>query len=235
MCYIYDLHVHSKECSGCAASTVIEQVDACKEFGLSGFVLTNHFLTGNNCVPHDIPWADRVRYYWDAYLKGKEYGDSIDFDVLFGIEHHYRDAQELLIYGIDIDFLVSNTDFCSISPEEICDRVHSVGGFVSHAHPFRERGYIPENPRHLDMSYLDAIEVYNAANKEIEDVKADELCKKLGLLPTAGSDLHFTKHIGVIPTGGMEFPHRIRTSEELVTALKGGVGKVWHKGERHFK
>lgn len=235
MAYFYDLHVHSKECSGCAASTVTEQIDACKENGLQGFVLTNHFLTGNNCVPKDIPWVERVKYYWDAFLKGKEYGEKIDFDVIFGIEHHYYDAQEILIYGIDLDFLVNNPDFCDISPEEVCERVHSVGGFVSHAHPFRERGYIPENPRKMDMSYLDGIEVYNGANREIEDVKALELCGNLGLVPTAGSDLHWTQHIGVIPTGGMEFPYRIRTSAELISALKKGDGKVWHKGERYFK
>lgn len=235
MSYIYDLHVHSNECSGCAASSVIEQVDACKAFGLSGFVLTNHFLTGNNCVPRDIPWAERVKYYWDAYLKGKEYGDSVDFDVLFGIEHHYRDAQEILVYGIDYDFLASNPDFCDISPEEACDRVHSVGGFVSHAHPFRERGYIPQNPNRVDMRFVDGIEVYNGANREIEDVRALELCEKLGLIATAGSDLHYTGYVGLIPTGGMEFPHRIKTSSELVSALKGGLGRVWHKGERYFK
>lgn len=235
MSYIYDLHVHSSECSGCAASNVIEQVDACKEFGLSGFALTNHFLTGNNRIPKDIPWADRVKYYWDAYLKGKEHGDKLDFDVLFGIEHSYRDGQDLLMFGIDYDFLASNPDFCEISPEEACRRVRDAGGFVSHAHPFRLRQYIPENPRHIDMRFIDGIEVYNGANRECEDDRAAELCEKLGLIPTGGSDLHFTGHIGVIPTGGMEFPHRIRTSEELVNALKNGIGKVWHKGERHFK
>lgn len=233
--YIYDLHVHSSECSLCAASDVIEQIDVCKDFGLSGFALTNHFLTGSTRVPKDIPWEDRVGRYWDTYLKGKEYGDSVDFDVLFGIEHHYRDAQEMLIYGIDLDFLLANPDFCDISPEEVCNRVHQAGGFVSHAHPFRERGYIPKNPRVVDMAYLDALEVYNGANREVEDVRAEKLRESLGLLATAGSDLHFTDHVGVIPTGGMEFPHRIKTSSQLVSALKSGVGRVWHKGDRYFK
>ncbi len=235
MSYIYDLHVHSKECSACAASNIIEQIDVCKEAGLSGFAITNHFLTGSNCVPRDLPWSERVAYYWDTYLKGREYAEKLDFDVLFGMEHHYRDAQEILIYGIDYDFLVSNPDMCEISPEELCERVHSVGGFVSHAHPFRERGYIPKNPRIMDMTCLDALEVYNGANRECEDVKAEELCDKLGLLRTAGSDFHWTAHMGVIPTGGIEFPYRIRTSEALVSALKKGDGRVWHKGERYFK
>lgn len=235
MSYLYDLHVHSKECSACASSDVISQIDACRNFGLDGFVLTNHFLTGNNCVPAELPWEEKMKYYWDTYLKGREYGDKVGFDVLFGIEHHYYDAQEILIYGIDYDFLASNPDLCQISPEEVCQRVHEVGGFVSHAHPFRSRGYIPENPKRMDFSYLDGIEVYNGANREVEDMRAEELCRELGLMPTAGSDLHYDKHVGVIPTGAMEFPFRIRTSEDLVLALECGVGRVWHKGERYFK
>ena len=235
MSYIYDLHVHSSECSLCAASNVIEQIDVCKEAGLSGFALTNHFLTGSTRIPKDLPWKERVLPYWETYLKGKEYADKIDFDIFFGIEHHYRDALEILIYGIDLEFLLNNPDFCDVSPEEICERVHSADGFVSHAHPFRERGYIPKDGRKMDMSFLDAIEVYNGANREIEDEQAMEFCEKSGLLKTAGSDFHWVAHMGVVPTGGMEFSRRIRTSRELVSALKNGEGKVWHKGERYFK
>ena len=87
----------------------------------------------------------------------------------------------------------------------------------------------------MDMSYLDGIEVYNGANREPEDVMADELCKRLNLAATAGSDLHLDSHIGVIPSGGMEFDYRISNSKELVSALKNRKGRVWHRGERHFK
>lgn len=235
MSYFYDLHVHSKECSGCAASGVRELVRACKEKGYSGFVLTNHFLTGNNCVPKNLPWTERVRAYWDAYLAGRDEGEKIDFDVFFGIEHHYGNAQEILIYGIDFDFLAANEDFCDITAEEICDRVHAHGGFVSHAHPFRERGYIPKGDFRMDFSYLDAIEIYNSANREEEDIRAQKLCGELNLAYTAGNDLHYVPHLENFPNAGLEFDSRIRTESELLDALRNRKGKLRYSGERFFK
>ena len=42
--YLYDLHVHSSECSKCAHSTLVEMVKAYKEAGFAGFAITNHFF-----------------------------------------------------------------------------------------------------------------------------------------------------------------------------------------------
>lgn len=235
MGYFYDLHVHSKECSGCAATYVRDMVPASKAAGYAGFVLTNHFLTGNNCIPKEYSWEEKVRCYWNAYLEGKRVGDEMDFDVLFGLEHNYGNAQEILIYGIDVDFLIANPDFCTVSVEEICDRVHAVGGFVSHAHPFRERGYIPKGDYHMDFSYLDAIEIYNSANTESEDEKAQKLCRELDLAFTAGNDLHYAPHLQSFPNAGLVFDRRIKSSEELVAALKNREGGLQYSGERYFK
>ncbi len=235
MSYFYDLHVHSSECSGCAASPVRDQVKACKEFGYAGFVLTNHFLTGNNCIPSDLSWEEKVMRYYNAYLDGKEYGKQLDFDVFFGIEHHYGNAQELLIYGIDAEFLIALPDFCELPPERICQLVRSAGGFVSHAHPYRERGYIPKGDHHMDFSFLDGMEVYNGANRQPEDDRALATADSLGLAYTAGSDLHDARHLGIIPSGGMVFDQPIKTSRQLVTVLKDRTGRVHHVGDRYFK
>lgn len=235
MGYFYDLHVHSKECSGCAASDVYELVTASKNAGYAGFVLTNHFLTGNNCISKELSPEEKVRCYWNAYLKAKEYGDSIDFDVFFGLEHNYGFAQEILIYGIDLDFLLANLDLCDISAEEICDRVHAVGGFVSHAHPYRERGYIPKGDHHMDFSYLDGIEIYNSANREEEDERAQALRDELDIAYTAGNDLHWDVHLINFPHAGLEFDRRISDSKELVSALFNREGRLRYSGERFFK
>ena len=235
MGYFYDFHVHSSECSGCAATGIAEMVRVCKDVGYSGFVLTNHFLTGNNCIPAELSWEEKVMRYWNAYLEGKKVGDEIDFDVFFGLEHHYGNAREILIYGIDAEFLVGIPDFCSLSAEEICDRVHAYGGFVSHSHPFRERGYIPSGDYLMDLSYVDAIEIYNSANREIEDERAEALCREMNLAYTAGNDLHFAPHLKSFPNAGLEFDRRIRTDEELVSALKNREGRLRVTGERYFK
>lgn len=232
MSYIYDLHVHSSECSRCASATAREMVRAYKEQGIfSGFVLTNHF----GWMSKDIPWEERVFAYWNAYLEAKDEGEKIGFQVFFGVEQGYGYAQEILLYGIDLDFLLANPDLCDIPPEEVTKRVQQYGGFVSHAHPFRKRSYVPDVVVHMDMTVLDGIETYNGGDREIDDDAAVEHCAKLGLIPTAGSDRHHIKEFEKNPFGGVVFEQEIKTNEELVSALKSKKGEIWHMGERaHF-
>lgn len=232
MSYIYDLHVHSSECSGCSSATAREMVRAYKEQGkFSGFVLTNHFRRSSE----HADWEEHIQYYWKPYLEAKDEGEKLGFTVLFGLEQGYGYAQEVILYGIDIDFLRANEDIFDITPEELTKRVSDYGGFVSHAHPYRKRSYVPDVVVHMDMTVLQGIETYNAGNSELADQKAEEKCKELGLIPTAGSDRHHLKEFETNPFGGLEFDFEIKTNEELVAALKGGKGKIVHWGERvHF-
>ena len=87
----------------------------------------------------------------------------------------------------------------------------------------------------MDYSYLDAIEIINSANREIEDVYAKELQEKLDLAYTVGNDLHYTPHLESFPNSGLVVENRIRTSEELVYALKARLGVPKITGERYFK
>ena len=227
--YLYDLHVHSSECSKCAHSTLVEMVRAYKEAGYAGFAITNHFLRGYSWVPAEYTWEQKMHCYWDPYIEAKKLADELDFDLLFGIEEGYGMAQEVLFYGIDLDFLLNNPDMCDIPIEELCERVRAYGGFSSHAHPFRERDYIPKDYKRMDISYLDGLEIYNASNKNPENIKAEELMKKSGLKFTAGSDNHMTWSLEGGNVGGLIFDHRIRTSKELCDALRSGEGKVYKK------
>ena len=167
--------------------------------------------------------------YWDAYIEAKKLADELDIDLLFGIEENYGMAQEVLFYGIDLDFLLNNPDMCEIPIEELCERVRAYGGFSAHAHPFRERDYIPKDYKRMDISYLDGLEIYNASNKNPENIKAEELMKEAGLKFTAGSDNHMTCSLKDGNIGGLIFNHRIRTSKELCDALRSGEGKVYKK------
>ncbi len=232
MSFIYDLHVHSSECSGCSSATAREMVRAYKEQGIfSGFVLTNHFRKGDE----NESWEELISGYWNAYLEAKDEGEKLGFTVLFGLEKGYGYAQEILLYGIDIDFLRANEDLFDITPEEVTKRVVDYGGFVSHAHPFRKRAYVPDFIVYMDMTVLQGIETYNGGNSQAADDAAEVKCKELGLLPTAGSDRHHIREFEKNPFGGMEFDFEIKTNRELVSALKSGKGRVWFMGERaHF-
>ncbi len=167
--------------------------------------------------------------YWDCYADAKKVAEELDFDLHFGIEEGYGQAQEVLFYGIDLDFLLANPDMCEIPIEQLCERVRAYGGFSSHAHPFRERAYIPKNYKRMDITALDGLEILNASNEGDADKKAVELMESSGLKFTAGSDNHNTTVVEKGVLGGLIFDHRLRTTEELIAALRSGEGKVYKK------
>jgi hypothetical protein len=87
----------------------------------------------------------------------------------------------------------------------------------------------------MDLSYVDAIEIYNSANREVEDEKAQALCRELNLAYTAGNDLHLDTHLKSFPNAGLEFDRRIRDNSDLVELLKSKTGRLKFSGERYFK
>lgn len=235
MSYLYDFHVHTEKCSMCAHSTIDEVIKAEKSAGYAGMVLTNHFLTSCCILPEDMPWEDKMAFYWEPFIVGKKLADELDFDLHFGVEFNYGNAQEILMYGIDLDFLLSNRDMCEIPVEELADRVRAYGGYVSHSHPFRVRAYIPEGNFLMDMSHVDAVEVLNSANREVDDQRALEFAQELDLGMTAGNDLHDILHLKTFPHSGLVFDRRLKTRDELISALKNREGKLFYEGERHYK
>ena len=108
--YLYETHIHCNQASACARRTPEELVHAFKEVGYAGFILTDHFIHGSTCISKKLDWETRMRMYYDAYLNAKKEGDKIDFDVFFGIEHLYEKGKEVLVYGIDLDFLLAHPE-----------------------------------------------------------------------------------------------------------------------------
>ena len=220
--YLYETHLHSSECSACASSTAREMVRRYKEAGYAGFVLTNHFITGNTCVPKDISWGERMNMYYDAYLEAKDEAAQLDFDVFFGIEHHYGKGKEVLIYGIDLDFLRAHPEIETIDIDTLAQLVHEEGGIIIHAHPYRKRGYIPEGvmPRY---DVCDGIEVYNGGDDYATNDMAYWDAVVLDKFMTSGGDVHMISE-GRIGRTGNNFERRIRTMDELILALRNKEG-----------
>lgn len=220
MLYRYETHCHCAECSACSRSTARDLVHAYHAAGYAGLVLTDHFIHGNTAVDRSLPWHVQMQCFYDAYLDAKALGDQLDFDVIFGIEDGYGAGKEVLIYGIDLDFLLANPDMPHLSIDELTDRVHSYGGIVVQAHPYRDRWYIDMSvePR---FDLVDGIEVYNIGNQPGEDRKALALARTGSYILTAGSDIHSAvdPRIG---QAGIVLPYRIRDEKELVEALKRG-------------
>ena len=216
--YRYETHCHCAQCSLCAQSSAQMMVRAYHAAGYAGLVLTDHFIFGHTAVPRDLPWDQRMHRYYQAYLDAKAVGDELDFDVIFGIEHAYGDGKEVLIYGVELDFLLVNPDIPHISLDELVNRVHEASGIVIQAHPYRSRWYVnmAVEPR---ADIVDGIEVFNAGDNPGDDPKALALAKTGDYIITCGGDTHSADD-DRIGAAGVILPHRVRSSKEFADALK---------------
>ncbi len=216
--YRYETHCHTCWCSGCGISTPQEMARAYFEQGYAGIIVTDHFLLGNSCVDRSLPWREKMACYYNAYLAAKDWAEGKDFDVLFGIEHCYGNGKEVLTYGIDLDFLNAHEDIHLLPLSQYAALVHQAGGFLSMAHPFRDRSYInmAVGPQ---PEYLDALEVYNYHNRPVENQQAAVLARETGLPGTSGGDVH-EDYSPAIGQAGVAFKRRVRTGTELVAELR---------------
>ena len=220
MLYRYETHCHCNQCSACSRSSAQELVAAYHRAGYAGMILTDHFIHGNTAVDRSLPWDQQMNCFHQAWLEAKTAAENLDFDVIFGIEHAYGDGKEVLIYGIDLDFLLANPDIPGLTLDELTHRVHEYGGIVVQAHPYRNRSYVNMDvqPR---ANLVDGIEVYNVCDLPGEDRQALELAMSKPFIITSGGDIHSASdpRLGL---AGIALPYRIRDHRELVAALKKG-------------
>lgn len=212
----YETHLHTTEASACGRYSAKEHVEYYKEAGFAGIVVTDHFFNGNSNIPKNLPWEERVDLFCLGYENAKAEGDKVGLSVFFGWEANYK-GTEFLIYGLNKTWLKKNPDILSWTIEEQYKRVHKDGGYVIHAHPFRERSYIPEI--RLFPQAVDAVEGWNARNYSDEaDRRAMEYAKKYKLAISAGTDAHGQDDYH----SGVAFEHRLNDIHDLINQLKEG-------------
>ena len=217
--YLYETHMHTAEASACATGSGAEMVRAYKALGYSGVIVTDHFFNGNTAIPGYLPWEKRVELFCRGYENALEEGKKCGFHVFFGWEYTY-DGTDFLTYGLGKDFLLEHPDIIDWPVEKYLKVVREHGGFVVHAHPFREAYYITKI--RLYPHDVDAVEVVNASHRNPRfNERAREYAEKHGLLILSGSDAH---HTDCIFRGGMAFDREIRTIQEFIEVVKSKKG-----------
>ena len=212
----YETHCHTAEASACASASGPEQARFYKERGFMGIIVTDHFLNGNTRAPADLPWKERVDILCSGYENAKRVGDKIGLDVFFGWEYAYRGA-DFLTYGLDRQWLLEHPEVMELSPNDYFDLVHSAGGFISHAHPFREDWYIDHI--HLFPRKCDGCEIINSCRKQFENDMAKHYADSYDLIYTAGSDNHSAKQARL---SGIETEEPIRDMKHFIEILLSG-------------
>lgn len=222
--YIYETHLHTMEGSACSNTPAKDYIDYMISLGYSGIIVTDHFFNGNCAVPKDLPWAQRVEQYCSGYKNALEAAKGTDLTVLFGIEYNFE-GDEFLLYGVGEDWLLSNPDIMEKDRFQVYESVHSAGGIMIQAHPYRERGYL--NAIHLTPEVCDGAEVYNSGNPDWQNALGYQYALKKGFIMSAGSDIHDP---AMKDMGGMCFPYEIKSIEDYVRAfLKGDGTPVFRK------
>ena len=235
--YFYETHLHTNASSKCGKDTPEDMVVACKEFGYTGIIVTDHNWGGNTSIDLDLPWEEFVREYWLAYERAKKKGDEIGLSVFFGYEAGY-DGTEFLIYGVDKEWMINTPALRTAGIKEQYELIHAGGGIVVHAHPFREEPYIKEV--RLFPEYIDAVEGANAthvgkrSNHEKRpdfDEKARAYANKLSLPMTGGSDVHSVNMIG----GGIRTKRKLKDIHVFTKLIMSGKDYVIYDSDNAYK
>ena len=217
--FVYEMHQHTAECSACGVGDPVATVRALKAAGFAGMVLTNHFIHGNTGIRRNQPWEDFVRPYEEAYLAAKAEGERLDFDVLFGLEEGVGGGKEVLLYGITPAMVYAHPELRDADLATVSRLTREAGGLVFQAHPFRVRDYIARPWETLPPVWLDGVEVHNACNSDVENVRARQWAQQEGLRMIAGSDSHVVEFPGRC---GIACSHRLTTEAQLADVLREG-------------
>jgi hypothetical protein len=217
--YSFETHMHTSEASACALSSARSMARFYKSLGYRGIIITDHFFNGNTAIPSHLPWEQQVSLFCRGYENAKSEGESIGLQVFFGWEYCYH-ATEFLTYGLNKEWLLAHPEVLSWGVEEYLARARADGGFIIHAHPFREAPYIWKT--RLFPDHTDAVEAINMRNPDVSfDQRAYNYAKENGLAMTSGSDAHDTE---TLPGGGIRFENDITSIENLIETVRLGKG-----------
>jgi len=218
--YLYETHAHTSEVSRCGKIEGRDLARFYHHIGFSGLCVTDHFFNGNTWIDEDLSWAEKVRLLSSGYQITKEEGDKLGLEVFFGWEYSLS-GTDFLTYGLDEAFLLSHPELLSLPINDYCDLVHESGGFIVHAHPFREADYI--DMIRLLPRKVDAVETYNACRTDFENAAADWYADYYDLKKMAGSD----NHVGPLERlGCMGSSRPIESIQDLIRMIQNGQGAL---------
>ena len=227
--FLYETHMHTSQASACGKSPGRDYIQRYIDAGYAGIIITDHFFRGNCGVDPTLPWKERVRRFCSGFEDAREEGEKRRFPVFFGWEERY-DGDEFLIYGLDQAWMLEHPEMERWTRGEQFEQVHSAGGCVVQAHPFRERSYI--HTIHLSTGCVDAVEGVNSDNSAECNGMGLRYAALLGLPVTAGSDNHCAETMKPELLSGVVFDHPLTDVHDYVRAIRQKEPFQIHGGPR---
>ncbi len=220
--YKYETHLHTSPVSACARAGVRETLEFYKKLGYDGVFLTNHFVDGNINISRSESYENKINFYFFDYEEALSLADEIGIKVFLGVEISYL-GTDFLVYGLDKAWFLANPQIADMHIKEKLALMAENGGYIIHAHPFREAGYI-DHIRLFPRS-VEAVEVINACRTDFENEMARQYAENYGLAVTAGTDNHIAGKISRL--GGVISETPINSESEYVELVKSGRLKLF--------
>lgn len=225
--FLYETHMHTSPVSQCARVSVEDALKYYKSAGYAGVFMTEHFIDGNiNVEVRQLPYEERINYYFSAYEEGKIIGEKIGLPVFLGIEMTYAGI-DFLVYGIDKEWCLAHPDMDKMRKSALLRLMMDEGALVIHAHPFREAAHID----HICLfpRQVHGVEVYNSNRTDFENLMAEQYADNYELIRFAGTDNHQGGKQSKF--GGMMTDEPIASVEDFIQKVKGGLATPFKRVE----
>jgi len=213
-----DLHIHTTRYSGCSSIEPLELVKRAKELSLEGIALTEHGIL------------------WPGHLLSALRNDAgKQLKIFAGQEvacysQEGRFQGEFLVFGVDRS-LGSNR-----SAEALIEMVHTLGGIVIAAHPYKPSrtggGFYGLGDACTQLG-LDAVELGHPDHVETSLLHGARLLGSKNIPATGGSDAHTIAAVGSYAT---ECLGDVATEKDLVEVIRSGeVRPLKRKGDGYVR
>ena len=220
--YKYETHLHTSPVSKCARANVRETLEFYKSLGYEGVFLTNHFLDGNINVDRNLPYEERIEFYFSDYEEALALSDEIGIKVFLGVEISYA-GTDFLIYGLDKQWFLEHPEIMQMPKKQELAFLMETGALVLQAHPFRESGHI-DHIRLFPRS-VHGVEIINSSRPDFENDLARQYADNYGLLYFAGSDNHIgSKHARL---AGVATETPIVDENDFIERVKSGKIEIF--------
>ena len=185
--YRFETHLHTSPVSKCARATVRETLEFYKSRGYDGVFITNHFVNGMIGKEEGRSYGDLINFFFSDYEEALVLSEEIGKKFFSGAEISYS-GNHFLVYGLDKAWYLAHPEAFEMKFSDMLRFMREEGAFISHAHPFDERGFID----HIKLlpRCVDAVEVVNVGKTSFQNSMANLYADAYGLLKTAGSDNH---------------------------------------------
>ncbi|MDD4734631.1 MAG: PHP domain-containing protein [Kiritimatiellae bacterium] len=186
--------MHTKERSGCAVHSAEDMIQAARDAGLDGMVISDH----DRLVARGELMRLRERY--------------APFRLFTGIEVSTVEGEHVLVLGLPDQRLESK----AWSYARLHAFVRAAGAFLILAHPYRFQDLV------IDVEGLppDAVELRSGNIRDELRPRIRALIERIGCATVYCSDAHHVDRVGY---GFIELDKPVVTDQELLEVLKAGA------------